>query len=48
MKNTALPPLNSPTAYLRDALKKQYAGAGEGGKPPMRRKSRTSSTTSCS
>ncbi len=29
MKNTALPPLNSPPAYLRDALKKQYAGAGE-------------------
>jgi hypothetical protein len=34
MKNTALPPLNSPAAYLRDALKKQYAGGGEGGKPP--------------
>ena len=33
MKNTALPPLNSPAAYLRDALKKQYAGEGEGGKP---------------
>lgn len=34
MKNTALPPLSSPAAYLRDALKKQYAGEGEGGKPP--------------
>ena len=35
MKNTALPPLSSPAAYLRDALKKQYAGGGgEGGKPP--------------
>ena len=34
MKNSALPPLNSPAAYLRDALKKQYAGGGEGGKPP--------------
>lgn len=34
MKNTTLPPLNSPAAYLRDALKKQYAGEGEGGKPP--------------
>ena len=33
MKNTTLPPLNSPAAYLRDALKKQYAGEGEGGKP---------------
>ena len=35
MKNTTLPPLNSPAAYLRDALKKQYAGEGEGGKPPV-------------
>ena len=26
MKNATLPPLNSPAAYLRDALKKQYAG----------------------
>ena len=34
MKNTALPPLSSPAAYLRDALKKQYAGEGEGGKRP--------------
>lgn len=34
MKSSTLPPLNSPAAYLRDALKKQYAGAGEGGKPP--------------
>ena len=34
MKNSTLPPLNSPAAYLRDALKKQYAGEGEGGKPP--------------
>lgn len=32
MKNPALSPLNSPVAYLRDALKKQYAGEGEGGK----------------
>lgn len=30
LKNAALPPLKSPPAYLRDALKKQYAGAGEG------------------
>lgn len=34
MKSAALPPLNSPAAYLRDALKKQYAGEGEGGKLP--------------
>lgn len=38
LKNAALPPLKSPPAYLRDALKKQYAGAGEGddagGAPP--------------
>lgn len=34
MKNASLPVLNSPAAYLRDALKKQYAGEGEGGKPP--------------
>jgi hypothetical protein len=33
MRNTALPTLNSPAAYLRDALKKQYAGEGEGGRP---------------
>ncbi len=33
MKNAALAPLNSPAAYLRDALKKQYAGEGEGVKP---------------
>ena len=32
MKSTALPVLNSPAAYLRDALKKQYAGEGEGSK----------------
>ena len=30
MKNASLPPLKSPAAYLRDALKKQYAGSGEG------------------
>ena len=30
LKSAALPPLKSPAAYLRDALKKQYAGAGEG------------------
>ena len=30
MKSPGLPPLKSPAAYLRDALKKQYAGAGEG------------------
>ena len=30
-KNNALPALKSTAAYLRDALKKQYAGAGEGG-----------------
>ena len=29
MKSTTLPPLKSSAAYLRDALKKQYAGAGE-------------------
>lgn len=35
MKNTALEPLKSPAAYLRDALKKQYAGtAEEGGDAP--------------
>lgn len=34
MKNQALPPLKSPPAYLRDALKKQYAGVGEGGEAP--------------
>ena len=36
MKSSSLPALKSPAAYLRDALKKQYAsdstdGAGEGG-----------------
>ncbi len=31
LKSQTLPPLKSPAAYLRDALKKQYAGAGEGG-----------------
>ncbi len=41
MKNSALPPLKSAPAYLRDALKKQYAGAGEGtathaAEPPSR------------
>lgn len=30
MKSAELPALKSPAAYLRDALKKQYAGAGEG------------------
>ncbi len=30
LKSQTLPPLKSPAAYLRDALKKQYAGAGEG------------------
>ena len=30
LKNPTLPALSSPAAYLRDALKKQYAGAGEG------------------
>jgi hypothetical protein len=30
MKSSSLPPLKSPAAYLRDALKKQYAGVGEG------------------
>jgi plasmid replication initiation protein len=35
MKNTTLDPLKSPAAYLRDALKKQYAGsAEEGGDTP--------------
>lgn len=31
MRSSALPPIKSPAAYMRDALKKQYAGAGEGG-----------------
>ncbi len=31
MKSTALEPLKSPVAYLRDALKKQYAGTAEEG-----------------
>ena len=31
MKSQSLPPLKSSAAYLRDALKKQYAGEGEGG-----------------
>lgn len=31
LKSAALPPLKSATAYLRDALKRQYAGAGQGG-----------------
>ena len=35
MKNQTLPPLKSPPAYLRDALKKQYAGEGEGGARPV-------------
>lgn len=43
MKNPTLPPLKSPPAYLRDALKKQYASAGEGGEtvpaPPIPRPS---------
>ena len=34
MKNQTLPSLKSPPAYLRDALKKQYAGEGEGGAKP--------------
>lgn len=35
MKNAALDPLKSPAAYLRDALKKQYAGTvEEGGDTP--------------
>ena len=33
MRTASLPPLKSPAAYLRDALKKQYVGAGEGGSP---------------
>lgn len=39
MKSTSLPALKSPPAYLRDALKKQYAGndepAGEGAAPQL-------------
>lgn len=31
MKSTTLEPLKSPAAYLRDALKKQYAGSAEEG-----------------
>lgn len=34
MKNASLDPLKSPVAYLRDALKKQYAGAGEADETP--------------
>lgn len=35
MKSASLEPLKSPAAYLRDALKKQYAGtADEGGETP--------------
>jgi hypothetical protein len=34
MRNGAQPPLNSPAAYLRDALKKQYAGEGQGASKP--------------
>lgn len=34
LKNAALPILNSPVAYLRDALKKQYAGEAERAKAP--------------
>jgi hypothetical protein len=34
MKSAALPPLKSAAAYLRDALKKQYAGAGQGAAAP--------------
>jgi hypothetical protein len=33
MKSTTLPALKSPAAYLRDALKKKYSGAGEGSGP---------------
>lgn len=33
MKNIALPPLESPAAYLRDALRKGYAGAAGQGTP---------------
>ena len=33
MKSSNLPPLKSPAAYLRDALKKQYAGEGRAAKP---------------
>jgi Initiator Replication protein len=33
IKNTTLPTLNSTVAFFRDALKKGYAGAGEGAKP---------------
>jgi len=29
-KSTGLPPINSPVAYLKDALKKHYAGAAPG------------------
>jgi hypothetical protein len=40
-QNDTLPPLKSPKAYLRDALKRQYAGAAEeqtkpAGPPPQR------------
>lgn len=35
MKSQTLPELKSPAAYLRDALKKQYAGQGEGAEKPL-------------
>jgi hypothetical protein len=34
MKQAGLQPLASPVAYLRDALKKGYAGSGGGDEPP--------------
>lgn len=34
-KSDNLPPLKSPKAYLRDALKKQYAGVAEGEAKPV-------------
>lgn len=43
MKSQALPALKSPAAYLRDALKKQYAGQGEGAEEPVERAAPTPS-----
>lgn len=45
MKSQALPELKSPAAYLRDALKKQYAGHGEGSDKPVERPTPAPSVT---
>lgn len=45
MKNPALPQLNSPAAYLRDALKKQYAGSATDEHPSSQPTPHTDRTT---